>query len=154
MHQAVTLQAPGWGWRPVPPSTPLAHGAVPAPALSTLRNLSLPATFTPSAPLPLPQRPYNIFISQQGFLFAILTLTGAKAAGGRRPGGHRPGGHGLPAAHPTRSWLLLEEPRHWKRQELPLKGLLQLLSAAGHGDSVGGFLKRPWEEERKELFFF
>lgn len=79
---------------------------------------------------------------------------GCQAAGGRRPGGHWPGGHGPPAAHPTRSWLLLEELRHWKRQQLPLKGLFQLLSAAGHGDSVGGFLKRPWEEERKELFFF
>lgn len=81
MHQAVTLQASGWGCYLVPPSTPLAHGAVPAPSLSTLRNLSLPATFTPSAPLPLRQRPYNIFISQQGFLFAILTLTGAKRLG-------------------------------------------------------------------------
>lgn len=39
-------------------------GAVPAPALSTLRNPSLSATFTPSAPLPLRQPPCSaIFLS-------------------------------------------------------------------------------------------
>lgn len=138
---------------------PPARGAVPAPASLHLKN-PVPPRYLHTLRARFPsggRRTYSIFICQPGFLFAILTLTGAERPRGRRLQGGWGGDIGErdinpPAAHPTGSRPLLEEPRRWKRQELPLKGLFQFVPAAGRALCGGGDISRDFGRRNAKSF--